>query len=86
MKWLTWPFVVLWRLLTAILELIGRILTGIFGIMFLVFGAILAATVVAAPVNCLFDHRNLAGDPQYFLIDTETPSHRKKSLRLRGSV
>jgi len=54
MKWLTWPFVALWRLLTAILELIGRIFTGITGVLFLIFGAMLAATVVAAPVGIVF--------------------------------
>ena len=53
-KWLTWPFVALWRLLTAILELIGRIFTGITGVLFLIFGAMLAATVVAAPVGIVF--------------------------------
>ncbi len=54
MKWLIFPFKALWRLLTAILELIGRIFTGILGVLFLIIGAMLAASVVASPIGIVF--------------------------------
>ena len=46
--WIFWPFVALWRLVTWILELTGRLVAVILGVVFMVVGAILSVTVVGA--------------------------------------
>jgi hypothetical protein len=46
--WIFWPFVALWRLVTWILELTGRLVAVILGFVFMAIGAILSATVVGA--------------------------------------
>ena len=48
---LLWPFYALWRLVTAILELTGRLVLGVLGVALVVTGGILTATVVGAPVG-----------------------------------
>ena len=47
--WLLWPFWALWRLLTFVLELTGRILCGILGIGLMMAGIAIALSVVGAP-------------------------------------
>ncbi len=51
---LAWPFVAIWNLLTFILNLTGRLVGIILGLLFLVLGAILCATVVLLPVGIPF--------------------------------
>lgn len=46
--WLLWPFVALWRLVTWILELTGRLVAVVLGLVFMAVGAILSVTVVGA--------------------------------------
>jgi hypothetical protein len=46
--WIFWPFVALWRLVTWILELTGRLVAIILGVVFMAVGAILSVTVVGA--------------------------------------
>jgi hypothetical protein len=46
--WIFWPFVALWRLVTWILELTGRLVAVILGLVFMAIGAILSVTVVGA--------------------------------------
>ena len=46
--WIFWPFVALWRLVTWILELTGRLVAVILGFVFMAVGAILSITVVGA--------------------------------------
>ena len=46
--WIFWPFVALWRLVTWILELTGRLVAVILGLVFMAVGAILSVTVVGA--------------------------------------
>jgi hypothetical protein len=46
--WIFWPFVALWRLVTWILELTGRLVAVILGLVFTAVGAILSLTVVGA--------------------------------------
>ena len=48
---LLWPFYALWRLLTFILEFVGRLLCALIGIGLMATGVSAAITVVAAPVG-----------------------------------
>ena len=49
--WYLWPFVALWRLVTGILVLTGRLVAVILGLVFVLIGALLGATVVGAIVG-----------------------------------
>lgn len=51
LRWLTWPFRALWRLVTGILEVTGRLVAVVLGLAFLIVGAILSATVIGALVG-----------------------------------
>ncbi len=48
---LLWPFYAVWRLLTFVLEMVGRMLCGLIGVVLMVAGAAITITVVAAPVG-----------------------------------
>ena len=48
---LLWPFYALWRLLTLLLELIGRILCGALGLGLMIAGVAITLSVVGAPVG-----------------------------------
>ena len=48
---LLWPFYALWRVLTAILELVGRLLCAVLGIALMVAGIAIALSVVGAPLG-----------------------------------
>lgn len=50
-SWLAWPFVALWRLLTFILKLTGRLVAGILGLVLMGVGLVLIVTVIAAPLG-----------------------------------
>lgn len=49
--WFLWPFVALWRLLTAILELTGRLVAVLLGLALMVVGVVAILTVVGAVVG-----------------------------------
>jgi hypothetical protein len=49
--WIFWPFVALWDLLTFILRLTGRLVAVVVGLVLMIGGAALTATVVGAPVG-----------------------------------
>jgi hypothetical protein len=49
--WLLWPFVAIWNLITWILQLTGRLVAGVLGLVFMIVGAILTVTVVGAVVG-----------------------------------
>jgi hypothetical protein len=49
--WYLWPFVALWRLVTGILVVTGRLVAVIVGLVFVLVGAVLCATVVGAVVG-----------------------------------
>jgi hypothetical protein len=49
--WVFWPFVALWRGLTLILEMTGRLVAVILGLLLMVAGGLLTATVVGAPLG-----------------------------------
>ena len=48
---LLWPFYAIWRLLTLLLELIGRILCGALGLGLMISGVAITLSVVGAPVG-----------------------------------
>jgi hypothetical protein len=48
---LTWPFAALWHLLAVILELTGRLVAMLLGLVLIVLGLILTLTIVGAVVG-----------------------------------
>ena len=48
---LLWPFYAIWRLLTFVLELVGRLLCAAIGIALMAAGTAITITVLAAPVG-----------------------------------
>ena len=46
--WVLWPFYALWKLLTLILNITGRILCALFGIVLMVLGAAITMSIVGA--------------------------------------
>lgn len=48
---LLWPFYAVWWLLTAIFELVGRILCALLGIGFMAAGVAITLSVVGAPLG-----------------------------------
>ena len=48
---LLWPFYAIWRLLTFVVELIGRISCGVLGLALMVAGILITITVLAAPLG-----------------------------------
>lgn len=49
--WFLWPFVALWKLLATIVELTGRFVAMLIGIVFIVVGVIVSLTIVGAIVG-----------------------------------
>ena len=48
---LLWPFYAIWRLLTFILNVIGRVICALIGIGLMVAGVAIALSVVGAPLG-----------------------------------
>jgi hypothetical protein len=48
---LLWPFWAIWRLLTFLLGLTGRLILVLIGLALLIVGAILIVTIIAIPVG-----------------------------------
>ena len=46
-----WPFYALWRLLTFILSVIGRVLCAVLGIALMIAGVAITLSIVGAPVG-----------------------------------
>lgn len=49
--WFLWPFIALWRLLALIVEMTGRFLAMVLGLVFIVVGIIVSLTVIGAIVG-----------------------------------
>ncbi len=49
--WFLWPFYAIWRLLTFILNALGRVLCAVVGIVLMIVGSVVTATVVGAPLG-----------------------------------
>lgn len=48
---LLWPFWAIWRLLTLILNLTGRLIAVVLGLVLMIAGAVLIITIVALPIG-----------------------------------
>ena len=48
---LLWPFYAVWRLLTFILEMTGRLLCAVLGLGLMAAGVAISITIVAAPIG-----------------------------------
>jgi hypothetical protein len=48
---LLWPFYAIWRLLTFVLEVVGRLLCALIGLALIAAGSAITITVLAAPVG-----------------------------------
>jgi hypothetical protein len=48
---LLWPFYAIWRLLTLVLNLVGRLLCALLGIGLMVAGTAITISIVAAPIG-----------------------------------
>jgi len=48
---LLWPFYAIWRLLTFVLEVVGRLLCALIGLALMAAGTAITITVLAAPVG-----------------------------------
>ena len=51
---LLWPFYAIWRLVTFVLELLGRFLCAILGLALMAAGTAVTLTIVAAPLGIPF--------------------------------
>jgi hypothetical protein len=49
--WYLWPFVAIWRLLTWILGLTGRVVAVVLGLVLMIVGVVVSLTVVGAVVG-----------------------------------
>ncbi len=49
--WILWPFVALWNLITWILQLTGRLIAAVLGLVFMIVGVLLTVTVIGAVVG-----------------------------------
>lgn len=49
--WILWPFHAIWKLLTLILEILGRILCALLGIALMMTGVAVSLSVIGAPLG-----------------------------------
>ena len=49
--WYLWPFAALWKLLAVIVELTGRFVAMVLGIVFIIVGVVLSLTIIGAIVG-----------------------------------
>jgi hypothetical protein len=49
--WYLWPFAALWKLLAVIVEMTGRFVAMVLGIVFIIVGVIVSLTIVGAVVG-----------------------------------
>lgn len=49
--WFLWPFAALWKLLAVIVELTGRFLAMVLGLVFILVGVIVSLTVIGAIIG-----------------------------------
>ena len=49
--WYLWPFVAIWKLLAIIVEMTGRLVAMVLGIVFIIVGIIVSLTIVGAIVG-----------------------------------
>lgn len=49
--WYLWPFAAIWKLLSVIVEMTGRLVAMILGIVFIIVGVIVSLTVIGAIIG-----------------------------------
>jgi hypothetical protein len=49
--WYLWPFAALWKLLSVIVEMTGRFVAMVLGIVFIVVGVLVSLTIIGAIVG-----------------------------------
>ncbi len=49
--WILWPFYAVWRIVTFVFELTGRIIAAIIGLALMVAGVTITISIVAAPIG-----------------------------------
>jgi len=49
--WILWPFVALWKLVAGIIEMTGRLVAAILGLVLMIVGVILTLTIIGAIVG-----------------------------------
>ena len=49
--WYAWPFVMIWRLVTGLLKLTGRVLGVVLGVALLIIGIALSMTIFGAIIG-----------------------------------
>lgn len=49
--WYLWPFWAIWRLLTFIVELTGRLVAVVIGLVLMIVGALVSLTVIGAVIG-----------------------------------
>jgi len=49
--WYLWPFYAIWRLLTWIVKITGRLIAIILGLAMIIIGAVLCITVILLPLG-----------------------------------
>jgi len=49
--WYLWPFAALWKLLAVIVEMTGRFVAMVLGIVFIIVGIIVSLTIVGAIIG-----------------------------------
>lgn len=54
LPWILWPFAAIWWLVSFVLELTGRIVAGVLGLVLMIVGALLTVTIVGAVVGLPF--------------------------------
>ena len=48
---LLWPFYAIWRLLTFVLSVVGRLICSLLGIAMMIAGVLITMSVVGAPIG-----------------------------------
>ena len=48
---LLWPFYAIWRLLTLILNIVGRLLCALLGLAIMIGGVVITMSVIGAPLG-----------------------------------
>lgn len=51
LSWVWWPFLAIWRLLSTIVELTGRFVAMVLGLVLMLVGALVSLTIVGAIVG-----------------------------------
>lgn len=50
-SWILWPFYAIWRIVTFVFELTGRIIAALIGLALMAAGVAITLSVVAAPIG-----------------------------------